>query len=162
MKINKIYIQEGKLYINLDSSNNVTKIYLDKITNKDNVLSDNNEDHCEVITENLGNKSEFTLDLQDIEQAYIVTIIGDTKEIGFALDEESLYKDKVSLLTSFCNTCLDKLSKERIIMCEFRNNLLDYAIQNNLINDAISHYCDLHRLLKQTNEFNCNNCFDYE
>lgn len=162
MKITKTYIQEGKLHITLDSSNNITKIYLDKITNKDNILSEVDENHSEVITENLGNKSEFVLTLPNIEQAYIVTVIGGSKEIGFALDAESLYKDKVSMITSFCNTCLDKQSKERIIMCEFRNNLLDYAIQNNLVNDAISHYCDLHRLLKQSNEFNCNNCFDYE
>lgn len=151
MKVTKATITDNTLAITLDSSNNVSKIYLDTVCNYNNIYSDSDEDHSHVITDNLGNKSSFDIDISAIkDKAYIVTVISTEKVIALAIDDKQLYYDKVHMITNFCNTCMDKCQKEKIIMVELRSNLLDYALANDLTEDAIKHYVDLDRILNDS------------
>lgn len=151
MKVTKATITDNTLAITLDSSNNVSKIYLDTVCNYNNIYSDSDEDHSHVITDNLGNNSSFSIDISAIkDKAYIVTVISTEKAIALAIDDKQLYYDKVHMITNFCNTCMDKCQKEKIIMVELRSNLLDYALANDLTEDAIKHYVDLDRILNDS------------
>ena len=148
MEVTKATITDNTLAITLDGSNNVSKIYLDTVCNYNNIYSDSDENHSYVITDNLGNKSSFDIDISAIkDKAYIVTVISTEKAIALAIDDKQLYYDKVHMITNFCNTCMDKCQKEKIIMVELRSNLLDYALANDLTEDAIKHYVDLDRIL---------------
>lgn len=151
MKVTKATITDNTLAITLDSSNNVSKIYLDTVCNYNNIYSDSDEDHSHVITDGLGNNSSFNIDISAIKnKAYIVTVISTEKAIALAIDDKQLYYDKVHMITNFCNTCMDKCQKEKIIMVELRSNLLDYALANDLTEDAIKHYVDLDRILNDS------------
>lgn len=151
MKVTKATITDNTLVITLDSNYEVSKIYLDDVNKRDNIYSDSDEDHLYVFTENLGNKSSFNIDISAIkDKAYIVTIVSTEKVIALAIDDKQLYYDKVHMITNFCNTCMDKCQKERIVMVELRSNLLDYALQNDLTEDAINHYVDLDRILNDS------------
>lgn len=151
MKVTKATITDNTLAITLDSSNNVGKIYLDTVCNYNNIYSDSDEDHSHIITDDLGNKSSFNIDISAIkDKAYIVTVISTEKAIALAIDDKQLYYDKVHMITNFCNTCMNKCQKEKIIMVELRSNLLDYALANDLTEDAIKHYVDLDRILNDS------------
>lgn len=157
MKITKATITDNTLAITLDSSYDVNKVYLDTIYNHDNMYSDSDENHSYVITDNLGNNSSFTIDISAIkEDAYIVTVVSTEKTIALAIDDKQLYYAKVRMITNFCNTCMNVCQKEKVIMVELRSNLLDYALQNDLTEDAIKHYIDLDRILN--NNINDNMC----
>lgn len=71
------------------------------------------------------------------------------------INPEELYNKKVNMLTSFCNTCLDKHQKEKIVMCMFKSQLLEYALNNNLTEDAQQYYKDLDRLLEIPDNKTC-------
>lgn len=151
MKVTKATITDNTLAITLDGSNNVSKIYLDTVCNYNNIYSDSDEDHSHVITDNLGNNSSFSIDISAIkDKAYIVTVISTEKVIALAIDDKQLYYDKVHMITNFCNTCMNKCQKEKIIMVELRSNLLVYALANDLTEDAIKHYVDLDRILNDS------------
>lgn len=47
-------------------------------------------------------------------------------------DKKNIYNKLVDLLTLYCNTCLDKHQKEKILLCAFKLELIDYAEANNL------------------------------
>ena len=151
MKITKATIENNNLIITLDNSNNVTKVYLDSVTNAQNIYSEDDSEHTHVITDNLGNSSTFTLDISAIkDNAFIVTVIAESKAVALAIDYKELYYSKVHMLTNFCDTCMNKCQKEKIIMVELRSNLLDYAVSNGMTDDAIKHYIDLDRILNDS------------
>lgn len=148
MKITEASIKNDNLIITLDSSVNVTKLYLDDIYNEKNMYSEDDLDHTHVITDGLGNNSTFTIDISAIkEKAFIVTVIGSDKDITLVIDKDALYQDILIMLCNYCDTCLNTANKERILMVELRSNLLKYALENNLTKDAIKHYIDLDRIL---------------
>lgn len=151
MKITKATIENNNLIITLDSSNNVTKMYLDSVTNSQNIYSEDDSEHTHTITDSLGNNSTFTLDISAIkDNAFIVTVIAESKATALAIDDKELYYSKVRMLTNFCDTCMNKCQKEKIIMVELRSNLLDYAVSNGMTDDAIRHYIDLDRILNDS------------
>lgn len=47
-------------------------------------------------------------------------------------DKKNIYNKLVDLLTLYCNTCLDKHQKEKILLCAFKLELIEYAEANNL------------------------------
>lgn len=148
MKITEAIIENDDLIITLDSSANVTKLYLDTIYNEKNIYSEDDLDHTYIITEGLGNNSTFTIDISAMkEKAFIVTVVSSNKDITLAIDKDALYQDILTMLCNYCDTCLCTASKERILMVELRSNLLKYALDNNLTKDAIKHYIDLDRIL---------------
>ena len=68
MNINSIEISKNQLVIKLGASANITKIYLDELSNKDNIYSTEDADHTYVITEDLGNKDSFSIDASEYDQ----------------------------------------------------------------------------------------------
>lgn len=47
-------------------------------------------------------------------------------------DKKNIYNKLVELLTLKCNTCLDKYQKEKILLCAFKLELIEFAEANNL------------------------------
>ena len=45
-------------------------------------------------------------------------------------DKKNIYSKLTDLLTLYCNTCLDKHQKEKILMCAFKLQLIEYAEAN--------------------------------
>lgn len=45
-------------------------------------------------------------------------------------NKKNIYNKLVDLLTLYCNTCLDKHQKEKILMCAFKLQLIEYAETN--------------------------------
>lgn len=91
----------------------------------------------------LTNKTEvsaFTITTYDVDK--------NVQESAFYFDSKELYYKEVELLTSYCNTCLDKLQKEKMLLFILKYQLLQHATDNNLIEDQIKYYKDL---IKMTN-----------
>lgn len=44
-------------------------------------------------------------------------------------DKKNIYNAMVNLLSSYCDTCMDKHQKEKILMCAFKLELIGYAEQ---------------------------------
>lgn len=42
-------------------------------------------------------------------------------------DKKNIYNAMVDLLSSYCDTCMDKHQKEKILMCAFKLELIQYA-----------------------------------
>lgn len=47
------------------------------------------------------------------------------------IDKKNIYTALVDLLTIHCNTCLDKHQMEKILLCTFKLQLIEYEEQNN-------------------------------
>lgn len=45
-------------------------------------------------------------------------------------DKKNIYNELVNLLTVYCNTCIDKHQKEKILLCTFKLELIEYAEAN--------------------------------
>ena len=173
MKIINARLDDTQFVIEIDNLGEFTKVYIDTIDNRDNMFSKEDYLHSYVFT-----KDQVTINEQNIiitsdqfkamPTNGIVSIVdkkglSDTK---FIINEGQLYLAKVNLLDTYCSTCLDKHQKENILMCEFKSNLLDYALKNNLIEAATDYYTDLCRLLNITeqhccaanNRFRCRTC----
>ena len=43
------------------------------------------------------------------------------------IDKKNIYNELVNLLTVHCNTCLDKQQIDKILLCAFKLDLIDYA-----------------------------------
>lgn len=44
-------------------------------------------------------------------------------------DKKNIYIALVNLLSNYCDTCMDKHQKEKILMCTFKLELINYAEQ---------------------------------
>lgn len=43
------------------------------------------------------------------------------------IDKKNIYNKLVNLLVNYCDTCTDKHQKEKILLCAFRLELIEYA-----------------------------------
>lgn len=151
---------------------NITKLYLDDVSNMDNIYSADAEAHTysQTVT---GSVSFITVEnlskIPGIDSNKFVVSIHDSANgsyTTFYYDEEQLYYREVDLLTSYCNTCLDKQQKERILLFSVKKDLLDFALSKNIVEDAVGFYIDLDRLLCLSSKPNfidnknvvCRNC----
>lgn len=136
---------------------NFTRILVDQLTNRKNIYSEILKEHS-YNTRNASFNEEGTIVTIDISEwdldrsSFIVTLQqtfdGVTSSVRkFVFDDEELYYGEVALLNSFCNTCLDKQQKERIVLLSVKEQLLQYAVKNELLEDSIDLYTDLTRLL---------------
>lgn len=48
--------------------------------------------------------------------------------------KKDIYLKLVDLLTNHCDTCLDKHRYEKILLCAFKLDLIEYATENNYTN----------------------------
>lgn len=156
MEIINIKIEDNLLTIELDTAAEVTKVYLDSVISNKDYHSDKDEDHEIVINDPEIDNKTITIDISEYNAtSFIVTIVGNNTIHAVAYDEKNLYYQKVNLLTSFCSTCLDKHQKEKILMLQFKSQLLDYAMANSLTEDAIQYYTDICRLLNIPSNHTC-------
>lgn len=82
------------------------------------------------------------------------------------VDKENIYKALINLLSLYCDTCMDKHQMEKILLCAFKLNLIEYAEANNT-GDVDELWESLARTLKvkldgqvqtiSTNKCNCVN-----
>lgn len=155
MKIINTKIENNILNIELDSAAEVTKVYLDSVLSR-TYHSDNDEDHEIVIDRPQTDDTNININIEEYDStSFIVTVIGNETAHTIAYDEKNLYYQKVNTLINFCYTCLDKHQKEKILMLQFKSQLLDYAKANNLTEDAIQYYIDICRLLDIPSKHMC-------
>lgn len=155
MKIINAKIENNLLTIELDSVAGVTKVYLDGILSK-TYHSSNDADHEIIISSLQISDNSININIEEYDAtSFIVTVVGSETAHAIAYDEKNLYYQKVNTLVSFCYTCLDKHQKEKILMLQFKSQLLDYAKANNLTEDAIQYYIDMCRLLDIPSKHTC-------
>jgi len=76
--------------------------------------------------------------------AFIATIDNSSQ---FFFNQADIYYKEVELLCKNCSTCLDDQQIDRMILFLLKQDLLSYAINNNLIDDAVQYYTDIARML---------------
>ena len=149
MKITDINIVNNNIVVSVDNTENISIIYIDSIYNYDKIFSINNDDHTYTITQFNIVDNTIQIDLQSNEDidtsAFIVTINGISK---FYFDKKELYYKSIDLLTEYCSTCLDKEQKEKLLLFILKDELLQYAISNDILEDQVNIYRDIARLLK--------------
>lgn len=164
MEIKYIYIENQKLIIITSSEEITEKMFLDTLCNIDSIHSEEESDHTKVITSEDLQEEEYgySIDISDLDVNAI--IFTENNNHHFAYDSKKLDEDIYKLLKFYCNTCLDKLQKERILMCSFRLSLFYNALSfNNSIEEIVSSYVDLMRLLDgpcyiNNKDVECNTC----
>ena len=82
------------------------------------------------------------------------------------VDKENIYKALINLLSLYCDTCMDKHQMEKILLCAFKLDLIEYA-ETNSTGDVDELWESLARTLKvkldgpvqtiSTNKCNCVN-----
>lgn len=149
MKITDINIVNNNIVVSVDNTENISIIYIDSIYNYDKIFSINDDDHTYTITQFNIADNTIQIDLQSNEDidtsAFIVTINGISK---FYFDKKELYYKSIDLLTEYCSTCLDKEQKEKLLLFILKDELLQYAISNDILEDQVNIYRDIARLLK--------------
>ena len=172
MKIQSIKkINDDSVVITLDGQYTITKVCLDDISNMDNIYSADSEAHTysQVVTGNISFiEIENLSKISGIDSNKFVVSVYDatSSDTVFYYDEDQLYYREIDLLTSYCNTCLDKQQKERILLFSVKKDLLDFAMSKNIVEDAVGFYRDLDRLLCLSSKPNlidnknivCRNC----
>ena len=149
-------IENNILTITLNSTNSVSKVYLDSVLAKNTYHSTEDTEHDIVINSPQMNDTTITIDITEYNAtSFIVSVVGNNTTHAIAYDEKNLYYQKVNMLTTFCYTCLDKHQKEKILMLQFKSQLLDYAVSNRLTEDAIEYYIDICRLLDIPSNHTC-------
>ena len=43
------------------------------------------------------------------------------------VDKKNIYNELLNLLTLYCDTCMDKHQKEKILLCSFKLSLIEHA-----------------------------------
>lgn len=156
MKIANITIEENNVVITLDAAAEVTKVYIDTLDNDANKYSATDSEHIWVITDFTMEDSTITIDYTvldpELDRSAFTVLINDV--LGFYYDEKELYNKEICLLTEFCSTCLDKAEKEREVLFVIKYELMKYAKDNELIEDQISTYRDLARMLNIDTKLN--------
>lgn len=161
MEIMNTILKNDTITITLDTKVNIHKIYLDSIMNQKNVYSDEDDKHTHVISKFVTQDNIVIVDITEYnETSFIVSVLTSegNRDETIAIDQNELYLAKVNLLTTYCNTCLDEHQKRIIMMCDFRSQLLQYALERNFTKDAIEHYIDLSRMLGMIDYHNCSKC----
>lgn len=52
-------------------------------------------------------------------------------------NKKDIYNELVNLLTLYCDTCMDKHQKEKILLCAFKLELIEYAEANGYDSDEM-------------------------
>lgn len=168
MKVIDINIIEDNIVIGLDQNISVSKLYIDTLDNDKNKYSIEDDQHTYVIENASVNNRTITINYKTLSpeldlSAFTVLING---VLGFYYNDKELYYKEIQLLTNHCSTCLDKQQKERMLLFLLKQSLLEYATDNDLIEDQIQYYKDLARMLcidvkyniQNSSVIRCNEC----
>lgn len=146
MVINNINLQEHTLTIELSEVSSA-KVWVDSIKNEQNKYAEEDQLHTIVINDIDIENSNATVTISDLnEPGYIVTVVSDTKVSTLVIDQSNIYNRAIMLFSEYCDTCLDKHRKEKIVLYGLFQELLKYSMDNELFEDSISHFkslCDV-------------------
>ena len=163
MKIIGINIENGILSINLDTKLPETVqedlyLYIDTLDNYSNRNSAIPSDHSYsvLLMNEEGDQVELTegrsiiyLDIDSFDPKMVLSAFTVTIEdsVAFYYDTEELYYKQIDLLCNHCSTCLDDQQKDRIMLFMLKYNLLQYAVEHDIIDDQVQYYKDIARML---------------
>lgn len=180
MKITGITIVKDNIVVELDtkipdSVDSDLYLYIDTLNNYSNRSSANPDKHSyKVLVLGTDYSSEVQIDNQRLSividstklenfcmSAFIATIDNSSQ---FFFNQADIYYKEVELLCKSCSTCLDDQQMDRMVLFLLKQDLLSYAINNNLIDDAVQYYTDLARMLNicldtNTKFYNNHDCF---
>lgn len=180
MKITGITIVKDNIVVELDtkipdSVDSDLYLYIDTLNNYSNRSSVNPDKHSyKLLVLGADHRSDVKIDewrlsividstkLEDFcASAFIATIDNSSQ---FYFNQADIYYKEVELLCKNCSTCLDDQQMDRMILFLLKQDLLSYAINNNLIDDAVQYYTDLARMLNicldtKTTFYNNHDCF---
>lgn len=171
------------LYIDTSYSGTTTllqdnlSIYVYKLSNIKNIASNDLADlkidlsNVEDGGQEGGSQFGFSIDISELEEdAVIVKLLNAATEDSdeylyfLAYDVNKMQDRFYNLLTNYCNTCIDKAQKERILTAFFRYTLMHQAEEIQDIETAAKLYLDLDRILNLKDHCktecidNCNPC----
>lgn len=156
MKIKNIEIDDRGIVITLDESVQASKVYIDSLCNDKYKYSAEDSEHTYVVENPSIIENTILIDFKllspELDTSAFTVLINGT--LGFYYDDKELYYREIELLTSYCSTCLDQHQKERMVLFTVKKSLLDYAIQNDIIEEAIAYYNDLARMLNIDYKYN--------
>ena len=180
MKITGITIVKDTLVVALapkipDSVDSDLYLYIDTLNNYSNRSSVNPDKHSyKLLVLGTDYRSDVKIDEQRLSividstkledfcmSAFIATIDNSSQ---FYFNQAYIYYKEVELLCKNCSTCLDDQQMDRMVLFILKQDLLSYAINNNLIDDAVQYYTDLARMLNicldaNTTYYNNHDCF---
>lgn len=180
MKITGITIVKDNIVVELDtkipdSVDSDLYLYIDTLNNYSNWSSVNPDKHSyKLLVLGTDYRSDVKIDEQRLSividstkledfcmSAFIATIDNSSQ---FYFNQADIYYKEVELLCKNCSTCLDDQQMDRMVLFILKQDLLSYAINNNLIDDAVQYYTDLARMLSicldtKTTFYNNHDCF---
>lgn len=179
MKITGITIVKDNIVVELDtkipdSVDSDLYLYIDTLNNYSNRSSVNPDKHSyKLLVLGTDYRSDVKIDEQRLSividstkledfcmSAFIATIDNSSQ---FYFNQADIYYKEVELLCKNCSTCLDDQQMDRMVLFILKQDLLSYAINNNLIDDAVQYYTDLARMLNIyltfTTYYNNHDCF---
>ncbi len=163
MKITGITIVKHNIVVELDtkipdSVDSNLYLYIDTLNNYSNRSSVDPDKHSyKILILGTDYNSDVQIDKQRLSividstkledfcmSAFIATIDSSSQ---FFFNQADIYYKEVELLCKNCSTCLDDQQMDRMVLFILKQDLLSYAINNNLIDDAVQYYTDLVRML---------------
>lgn len=180
MKITGITIVKDNIVVELDtkipdSVDSDLYLYIDTLNNYSNRSSVDPDKHSyKILILGTDYNSDVQIDKQRLSividstkledfcmSAFIATIDNSSQ---FFFNQADIYYKEVELLCKNCSTCLDDQQMDRMVLFILKQDLLSYAINNNLIDDAVQYYTDLARMLNicldtSTKFYNNHDCF---
>lgn len=155
---------DSNLYLYIDTLNNYTNgssVNPDKHSYKVLVLGTDYSSEVQIDNQRLSIVIDSTKLENFCMSAFIATIDNSSQ---FFFNQADIYYKEVELLCKSCSTCLDDQQMDRMVLFLLKQDLLSYAINNNLIDDAVQYYTDLARMLNicldtNTKFYNNHDCF---
>ena len=155
---------DSNLYLYIDTLNNYTNrssVNPDKHSYKVLVLGTDYSSEVQIDNQRLSIVIDSTKLENFCMSAFTATIDNSSQ---FFFNQADIYYKEVELLCKSCSTCLDDQQMDRMVLFLLKQDLLSYAINNNLIDDAVQYYTDLARMLNicsdtSTKFYNNHDCF---
>lgn len=155
---------DSNLYLYIYTLNNYTNrssVNPDKHSYKVLVLGTDYSSEVQIDNQRLSIVIDSTKLENFCMSAFIATIDNSSQ---FFFNQADIYYKEVELLCKSCSTCLDDQQMDRMVLFLLKQDLLSYAINNNLIDDAVQYYTDLARMLNicldtNTKFYNNHDCF---
>lgn len=155
---------DSNLYLYIDTLNNYSNrssVDPDKHSYKILILGTDYNSDVQIDKQRLSIVIDSTK-LEDFCMSAFIATIDNSSQFFF--NQADIYYKEVELLCKNCSTCLDDQQMDRMVLFILKQDLLSYAINNNLIDDAVQYYTDLARMLNicldtSTKFYNNHDCF---
>jgi hypothetical protein len=129
-------------------------IYIDSYCNASNLNSTTASDHEFVKSVELENNEGYVhievseTNFTNFDDLYAISIVTDEEKptVALALNKKHIYEIKLHNIEQFDDICHDHVLRNRLLVFNFRENLLDNAYELNEIMDAMIYYNDLMKM----------------